>query len=53
MLRADVSAVRAHLLRLAGEDDAAREAYRAAIAVERNEALRAFLTEASDGLPGA
>ncbi len=53
VLRGDVSAVRAHLLRLAGEDDAAREAYRAAIVAERNEALRAFLTEASDGLPGA
>lgn len=52
VLRGDVSAVRAHLLRLAGEGDAAREAYRAAIAVERNEALRAFLAEASDRLPG-
>ncbi len=53
VLRGDVSAVRAHLLRLAGEDAAARAAYREAIAVERNEALRAFLSEASDGLgPG-
>ena len=53
VLRSDVSAVRAHLLRLAGEDDEARAAYREAIAVERNEALRTFLTEASDGLgPG-
>ncbi|MCG2801224.1 MAG: sigma-70 family RNA polymerase sigma factor [Cellulomonas sp.] len=52
VLRADISAVRAHLLRLAGQDAAAREAYDAAIAAERNEALRAFLAEASDGLPG-
>ncbi len=52
-LRGDMSAVRAHLLRLAGEDQGARAAYREAISVERNEALRAFLTEASDGLgPG-
>lgn len=53
VLRGDVSAVRGHLLRLAGEDAAAREAYRAAIAVERNEALRAFLTDAADRLAGA
>ena len=53
VLRGDVSAVRAHLLRLAGEDEAARGAYREAIAVERNAALRAFLTNASEALgPG-
>lgn len=52
VLRSDVSAVRGHLLRLAGQHAAARAAYLAAVEAERNEALRAFLTEASDGLAG-